>query len=304
MTVDDYRKEASLRLKKLARDYYEAGSEDQLTLARNENAFQRLLIRPRCLRDVSKIDTSVQWFGRNQSFPIGLAPSAFHCLATKDGELSTVRGASKAGSVMIISSWSTTAIEDVAKQAKQDNVELWFQLYVYKNKAITSNLVSRAEANGCKALVLTVDTPVLGRRLVDIRNGFTLPKGLRMANIDSLELSLMPSVEEGKSGLLQYVSDQVDPGLDWDVLDWTTKLPVIVKGVMRGDDADEAVRKGVHGIIVSNHGGRQMDSAPATVGHLDVGLQLLIFLGSSNYFLQIEVLSKVVRAVKGRVPVR
>ncbi|KAK5981286.1 Alpha-hydroxy-acid oxidizing enzyme [Trichostrongylus colubriformis] len=270
VTTEDYRKEAALKLKKLAKDYYEAGSDDQLTLNRNETAFNRFLIRPRCLHDVSKVDPSVQWYGRKHSFPIGIAPTAFHRMASEEGELSTVRGASLSGSVMILSSWSTTAIEDVAKYAKEKEVELWFQLYVYKDKSITSGLVSRAEACGCKALVLTVDTPVLGRRLPDIRNAFTLPDGLRFANFSKLQAAIMPSTDVGTSGFMQYVSNQIDSSLNWDTIDWLlkkTKLPVIIKGVMRGDDADEAVRRGVHGIIVSNHGGRQMDSAPATVTH-------------------------------------
>uniref|UniRef100_W6NRS4 FMN-dependent dehydrogenase domain containing protein n=1 Tax=Haemonchus contortus TaxID=6289 RepID=W6NRS4_HAECO len=181
LTIEDFRMEASTKLKKIARDYYEAGSDDQLTLYRNESAFKRFLIRPRCLRDVSHVDTSVQWYGRKHryTFPIGIAPTAFHRMATNDGELSTVEGASATGSVMIASSWSTTSIEEIAMEAKEKKVELWFQLYVYKDKTITSGLVSRAEACGCKALVLTVDTPVLGRRLPDVRNAFTLPDGLR-----------------------------------------------------------------------------------------------------------------------------
>ncbi|VDM61190.1 unnamed protein product [Angiostrongylus costaricensis] len=232
LTVDDFRLEAALKLSKMASDYYEAGADEQLTLARNENAYRRLLIRPRCLQDVSKPDTSVGWFGRKHSFPIGIAPTAFHRMAHKSGELST--------------------------------------LYVYKERSIASALVCRAEQSGYKAIVLTVDTPVLGRRLIDARNGFTLPDGL--------------NTKVGESGFMHYVSSQIDSTLDWSVVDWllrTTRLPVLVKGIMRGDDADEAVRRGVQGIIVSNHGGRQIDSAPATI----------------------EVLPEVVRAVLGRVPV-
>ncbi|VDL77222.1 unnamed protein product [Nippostrongylus brasiliensis] len=284
LTVDDFRHAASSKLKKLAKDYYESGSDDQLTLRRNERAFERLLIRPRCLRDVSNVDTSTEWFGRKQRFPIGIAPTAFHRMANEDGELNTVKGASAAGSVMIVSSWATTAIEEVAEQSRRVGAELWFQLYVYKDKNITTSLVKRAEASGCRALVLTVDTPVLGRRLPDVRNGFTLPDGLGLANFSSMKPSSMPNIKSGQSGLMQYVSEQIDPTLNWEIISWlleTTKLPIIVKGVMRGDDAEEAIRRGAHGIIVSNHGGRQMDSAPATI----------------------EALADVVRASRGRVPV-
>ncbi|KJH50320.1 dehydrogenase, FMN-dependent [Dictyocaulus viviparus] len=268
LTIDDFRQEAELKLPTIAKHYYEAGANEELTKKRNEEAFRsRLLIRPRCLRDVSKPNTTVEWFGRQHSFPIGIAPTAFHRMAEKDGELSTVKdnensvlgrhlGASMAESVMIVSSWSTTSIEDIAKHASGDNVELWFQLYIYKERSISTQLVNRAEKSGYKALVLTVDTPVLGRRLIDERNGFSLPDGL----------------------------SQIDPTLDWSVVEHllkTTKLPVIVKGVMRGDDAIRAVELGVHGIIVSNHGGRQMDSAPATI----------------------EVLPEVAKAVRGKIPI-
>ncbi|KAK6029146.1 dehydrogenase, FMN-dependent [Ostertagia ostertagi] len=296
LTIEDYRTESAMKLKKMTRDYYEAGSDDQLTLNRNENAFKRFLIRPRCLRDVSSVDTSVEWYGRKHSFPIGLAPSAFHRMATRDGELSTVKGASMAGAVMICSSWSTTAIEEVAMQAQEQGVEIWFQVMTSftftRTRQITSGLISRAEACGCKALVLTVDAPVLGRRLADLRNAFTLPDGLRFANFSSLQASVMPSTKAGSSGFMEYVSNEIDPSINWDTIDWllkSTKLPIIIKGVMRGDDAEEAVRRGVHGIIVSNHGGRQMDSAPATV--------------SQSVTFTIEVLSEVVHAVQGRVPV-
>lgn len=229
-----------------------------------------LLIRPRCLRSVEKIDTSIEWLPNSESqpFPIGIAPTAFQKMATKDGELSTVRGAAASKSVMICSSWSTTSIEDIGKEAKIIGATIWFQLYVYKDRRVTEQLIRRAEACGVKALVLTVDTPVLGRRLKDTYNKFSLPKHLKFANFEGNSQAEMPKGAAGESGFMQYVSSQIDPSLDWSTLAWIrskTKLPVIVKGVMRGDDAELALEAGVDGIIVSNHGGRQMDSSIATV---------------------------------------
>ncbi|CAI5450973.1 unnamed protein product [Caenorhabditis angaria] len=285
LTINDYRKYSERNLIKLARDYYESGAEREQTLRRNEKAFENILIRPRCLRSVENIDTSSDWLnGHKMEFPIGIAPTAFQKMATKDGELSTVRGSAAAKSIMICSSWSTTSIEDIGKEAKICGATIWFQLYVYKDRKVTEELIKRAEKAGVQALVLTVDTPVLGRRLADTINGFSLPKHLKFANFENNQQSAMPKGEAGKSGFMQYVSSQIDPSLDWSTLKWIkskTNLPVIVKGVMRGDDATLAISAGVSGIIVSNHGGRQMDSAIATI----------------------EALPEVVSAVQGAIPV-
>ncbi|CAL2042928.1 unnamed protein product [Caenorhabditis brenneri] len=247
--------------------------------------FFRLLIRPRCLRSVAKIDTSTEWLpAKKVPFPVGIAPTAFQKMATKDGELSTVRGAAASKSIMICSSWSTTSIEDIGKEAKIVGAVLWFQLYVYKDRKVTEELIHRAEKAGVEALVLTVDTPVLGRRLKDTYNKFSLPSHLKFANFEGNTQEKMPEGGKGESGFMQYVSSQIDPSLDWNTLQWIrtkTKLPVIVKGVMRGDDALLALSAGVDGIIVSNHGGRQMDSCIATI----------------------EALPDVLRAVDKRIPV-
>ncbi|CAP22771.1 Protein CBG01477 [Caenorhabditis briggsae] len=269
LTLDDYRKYSERNLIKLARDYYESGAEQETTLRRNVSAFDNLLIRPRCLRSVESIDTSVTWLnGKRAAYPLGIAPTAFQKMATKDGELSTVRGAAASKSIMICSSWSTTSIEEIGKEAKIVGAALWFQLYVYKDRNVTESLIHRAEAAGVEALVLTVDTPVLGRRLKDTYNKFSLPHHLKFANFESNTQAEMPKGHTGESGFMQYVSLQIDPSLDWNTLEWIktkTKLPVIVKGVMRGDDALLALGAGADGIIVSNHGGRQMDSSIATI---------------------------------------
>ncbi|ETN85818.1 dehydrogenase, FMN-dependent [Necator americanus] len=230
----------------MALDYYDGGSDDKMTLARNVDAFRSLLIRPRCLQDVSEVNTSVEWYD-DMNRPKAKSRDRVRSLQSSSGSHGD-------------------------------------RLYVYKDKSITASLLSRALASGCKAVVLTVDTPVFGRRLADARNGFTLPKGLTFANFATIQSSQMPSPSEGQSGFMQYVASQIDPSLNWEVLDWVisnSKVPVLVKGVMRGDDAEEAIRRGVRGIIVSNHGGRQLDSAPATI----------------------EALPEVVQSVNGRVPV-
>uniref|UniRef100_A0A1I7XM38 FMN hydroxy acid dehydrogenase domain-containing protein n=1 Tax=Heterorhabditis bacteriophora TaxID=37862 RepID=A0A1I7XM38_HETBA len=269
LTVDDYQNDAKNHLEKVAHDYYESGANDEYTLKRNEAAYKKLLIRPRCLQDVSSVDTSIEWFGKIHKFPIGIAPTAFHKMACKDGELSTLKGAADTNSLMICSSWSNTSLEEVAIKGKQMGAQLWFQLYIYKDRSVTEALVSRAEAAGYQAFVLTVDTPILGRRIADMRNGFSLPKILKFANFEgNAAHSYMPQGIKGQSGFMEYVTSQIDPSLDWNTLDWLvrrTSHPVVVKGIIRGDDAKMAIEKGAKGIIVSNHGGRQMDSAPATI---------------------------------------
>ena len=185
------------------------------------------------------------------------------------------------GTCMILSSWSTTSIEDVATAAARAQEEgqtaglRWFQLYVYRDRALTAQLVHRAEKAGYKALVITVDTPILGRRLADAKNRFNLPAHLRLANFDNLGGSGSSTgasklvVRSHDSGLHQYTKELIDPALDWDKIDWLcgqTHLPVILKGILTREDAREALRhRGVRGIVVSNHGARQLDGVPATV---------------------------------------
>ena len=174
---------------------------------------------------------------------------------------------SKMATGMIVSSWSTTNIEDVAK-ANGTGLR-WFQLYVYKDKVLTRELISRAERAGYKAIVLTVDTPILGRRLADTRNCFSLPNHLSLANFTGKTEGSALIVKEHSSGLQQYTAKLIDPSLTWETVDWLcdiTKLPVLLKGILIAEDALEAVKHNIKGIIVSNHGGRQLDGVPATVG--------------------------------------
>jgi 4-hydroxymandelate oxidase len=199
--------------------------------------------------------------------PILVAPTAFHRLACAEGELATARAAARSRTVMVLSSLSNTRVEDVCAAARG---AVWFQLYVYRDRGATAALVARAEAAGARALVLTVDAPMLGRRERDVRNRFHLPPGLRVENMTAAghgEIGL----REGDSGLAAYVAEKLDPSLGWKDVAWLrsiTRLPVLVKGLVRPDDARRAVDHGAHGIVVSNHGGRQLDGAPPTASVL------------------------------------
>src|SRR6185437_14983100 len=176
----------------------------------------------------------------------------------------TVRGAGDAGTLFVLSTLSNTAVEDVVAAASGP---VWFQLYVYKDRAATEALVRRVEDAGCRALVLTVDAPLLGRRERDVRNRFALPPNLGVQNMFAHGYAPLRAAE-GESGLAAYVATLLDPALTWDAIGWLrsiTKLPVLVKGIVRADDAARAVAEGAAGVVVSTHGGRQLDASPATI---------------------------------------
>lgn len=246
-------------------DYYRGGAGDEITLKRNCQAFRELAIWPRMLVDVSAREMSLSLFGNQIDMPIIVAPTAFQALAHSQGELATAAAAKQLNTVMTLSTLSNHSIEEVAKVGHH----LWYQLYVYKDRAITIDLVARAEANGYQALVVTVDSPLLGRRERDIRNHFALPAGLRAANLEKFALdNIDDDKNKGDSSLASYIASLYDTSLTWKDLEWIislTKLPVLVKGVLRGDDALKAIAAGAKGIIVSNHGGRQLDTTISTI---------------------------------------
>lgn len=247
-------------------DYYAGGAHDEITLRENRAAFERMTLHYRVLRDVSRRTTEVELFGQQLTMPVLLAPTAFHQMATEEGELATARAAAAAGTVMILSTLSTRSIEEVSAAS---GGRLWFQLYVYRDRVATRELVARAEAAGARALVLTVDAQVWGVRERDVRNSFQLPAGLRMANLATSGKSDFPEVEG--SGLAAYANSMFDQSLSWADLEWLcsiSNLPVLVKGLVRGDDAGMAMEHGAAGVIVSNHGGRQLDTAPAPISVL------------------------------------
>jgi 4-hydroxymandelate oxidase len=252
------------KLPTVAYDYYRSGAWDEVTLKANREAFEKIKIHYKVLVDVSSRDLSTTVFGQKVDFPMLIAPTAFQKLAHPDGELATARAAVSANTLMILSSLSTTSIEEVSEAT---NRNFWFQLYINKNREYTRDLVERAASAGAKALVVTVDTPIWGRRERDVRNGFHLPPGLSAVNMERYDKDAITKGQTG-AGLGQSFSWMIDASLQWKDLDWLagiSTLPIIIKGVCRPDDARIAMSHGVKGIMVSNHGGRQMDSAPATI---------------------------------------
>ncbi|WP_437733414.1 alpha-hydroxy acid oxidase [Sorangium sp. So ce1335] len=263
LTVSDFERAARARLSRMAYDYYRSGADEGWTLRANRRAFRRLEIHYRVLVDVAARDMSTTLLGTKVPFPILVAPTAYHRMAHPDGEIASSRAAAELGAIFTLSMLATTSLEDVA--AASDGPR-WFQLYVHKDRGITRALVQRAEAAGYRALMLTVDTPVLGRRLADVRNNFVLPEGLAMANL----VGAIPAdgVERKGSPLTAYIASRHDASLTWRDIEWfrsLTRLPVLLKGIVRPDDAVRALDCGAAGVIVSNHGARQLDGAPATI---------------------------------------
>lgn len=264
VNVWDYEKAARDNLSDTAWAYYASGADDQITLRDNREAYQRMALHYKVLVDVSARDASTTVLDTPLSMPLVLAPTAFHKLAHPDGELATVRAAGDAGTAMILSTLSNTRVEEVVAASSGP---VWFQLYIYKDRGATEALVRRVEAAGCKALVFTVDAPLLGKREADVRNEFSLPDGLSVENMLPDGLGDLPE-HTMESGLAAYFASLLDPALTWDDVEWLrslTELPVLVKGIVRPDDAARAVARGASGIVVSNHGGRQLDTSPATI---------------------------------------
>ena len=264
VNVFDLEAQAKAKLTPLAFDYYAGGACDEKTLSANVTAYADIWLRPRMLVDVSKRDLTTTVLDQHISAPIVIAPLAFQRLAHAQGELATVRAAGKFGTIMILSTLATHSIEEVAAEASGN---LWFQLYVYKDRGITRRLVERAEAAGCKALVITLDSTLLGRRERDVRNNFHLPHGLSCKNLEGMASENFPQTANG-SGLATYINSLYDTSLTWKDFAWfksITKLPVLAKGILRADDAHRAIEHGAEGIIVSNHGGRQLDTTIPTI---------------------------------------
>lgn len=255
----------------MALDYYSSGAWDEITLRDNRSAFERLKIRPRMLVDVSDRNLTTSILGQPLELPLLIAPMAFQCLAHPDGEIATATAAASAGVGMILSTLANKTIEEVAAvQQNFPNALQWFQLYIHKDRGLTRALVERAYKAGYKAICLTVDAPVLGQRERDKRNEFSLPPGLHAANLAIISGLDIPHAQ-GESGLFTYFAQQLNPALTWKDLEWLQSicpLPLVIKGILRGDDAVRAVECGVKAIVVSNHGGRQLDGAIASLDAL------------------------------------
>ena len=257
LTVDDYEPLARERLPKDVYDYYAGGAGDEWTLAENRRAFQDWVIRPRMLTGGWPVDPSTEVLGTTIAFPVLLAPWAYQDRAHREGEFATARAAAKAETIMVVSSTAADRLEIVAGASDGPK---WWQLYVFTDRGMTVEMLHRVHGAGFEAVCLTVDFPTNGLRHRDTRNDFEMPIGL-------------PSDE------LTYA-----PDLTWDDLAWirdAAPVPLLVKGLMTAEDARIAVDAGVDGIVVSNHGGRQLDSVRAPI----------------------SVLPEVVGAVEGRVPV-
>ena len=286
--VDDLRLLAKRRLPGGVFDYFDGAAEDEVTKIENSSAFSKVELRPRVLVDVSSIDTSTTIMGQPVPFPIALSPTGFTRIAHPDGELAVARVAGAVNLPYTLSTLGTRSIEEVAKVATGP---LWYQLYVWKDRGLSRELVERARDNGYKAIMLTVDTPVFGRRERDVRRGFTLPPKIGLETfVDGIlhpkwtwdfvrsEPITFSAVAGRKSvdgstavTLSDYVNSQFDPTLSWKDLDWIREvsgLPLMLKGIQSVEDAKLAVELGVDAIALSNHGGRQYDGAPAPVALL------------------------------------
>ncbi|KEF52901.1 uncharacterized protein A1O9_10807 [Exophiala aquamarina CBS 119918] len=316
LTISELQRVARDRMDKQTRDYYNEGADGGSTLHENESAYRRYRIRPRVLRDISRIETTVPIFGHRNAMPLGVAPAAMQCLAHSDGEIATARACRAKGIAMGLSSFSTSTLEDVREASGEiPNV---LQLYLFEEKEKSRRLIERAKKAGYKAVMLTVDTPMLGRRNLEIRNQFALPSHLKIANFpagddeDAVEDEASsspssfkqsnqnrkpprrrssPGYQDGArrvhpAGPITFHSHAPNPTLSWESsIPWlksvASPMQVWVKGIATAEDAHLALQHHVDGIIVSNHGGRQLDGALATL----------------------DALPEVVAAVQKRIPV-
>jgi isopentenyl diphosphate isomerase/L-lactate dehydrogenase-like FMN-dependent dehydrogenase len=249
LNIFEYERLAQERLDPVFWDFYAGGSDDETTLRANQDDFARLRLRPRVLVDTSRCDTSTSLLGVSVPMPILVAPTSMHCLAHPEGECATAQGAGAAGALMIASTDATRPLEEIAQAASGP---LWFQLYIYGSLEVAGGLVRRAEAAGYQAIVLTVDLPVMGNRERSKRHGVSMPPP--------------PFVEANFAGIAQEDLGQFP--ITWDIIDWLhveSGLPILIKGILTAEDASLALEHGVSGIIVSNHGGRQLDGTVTSI---------------------------------------
>lgn len=257
--------------------YISTGSADELTLRANREAFERLRLQGRVLADMAGAETRVTLFGDSFDYPMLLAPTAFHRLVHPGGELATVFGAGAIRAGLVVSTQASVTLEEVAQRATSP---LWFQLYLQHDREFTTSLVQRAADAGYRALVLTVDAPVTLRNR-EQRAGFRLPPGIQAVNLRGMAPAPPPRAEPHESEVFRGLLDGVATWKDIAWLRSVSKLPLVLKGIMSPADAERAIAEGVDGIIVSNHGGRALDTAPASI----------------------EALPRVAEAVAGRIPV-
>jgi L-lactate dehydrogenase (cytochrome) len=283
--VSDLRRLAKQRLPRGVFDYIDGGAEDELTLHGNNEAFRRIGFAPRVLRDVSEVDSGTTVLGRPVPFPLVLAPTGFTRIADPDGELAVARAAARAGLPYTLSTLGTRSIEEVAAVS---HGRLWFQVYVWRDRGIVKEMLGRAADAGYEAIVLTVDTAVQGRRERDVRHGFTLPPKIGLDTLvdgmlhpgwtwsfvraEPIKFANVVGKDVGDGSdpvsLADYINTQFDPSLSWHDVEWLRDAwsgPIVIKGIQSVDDARLAADAGVDAVALSNHGGRQLDGAPAPV---------------------------------------
>ena len=249
------------RLPKPVWDYLDAGSGDETMINANRPVLDRVWLRPRVLTGTTEVDTTTTLFGSALSAPVGVAPMAHQCLFHPEGEVATAKAAGDAGLLFIASIFANRTIEDVV--AASDG-PVWQQLYWLRQREQFEGFIARAEAAGVGALVLTVDAPVVARRPRDARNAFVLPPDIQAVNLDTAVVHTMHETLAGSSAIARHSAQQFQRGLSWTDLAWLrrrTELPLLLKGVLSAQDAQLAVEHGINGVIVSNHGGRQLGGA-------------------------------------------
>ena len=286
-SVDDFERSANRKLPRIVSDFVAGGSDCEITVQKNLSAFRQIEWAPRFLKDVSDRSVTTDVFGQPLQIPVMLSPAGLASLVHRDGELAAARAAESAGTVFVVSTASSYSLEEISAVTTG---RLWFQVYLWKSREVISELVKRAEESRYEALVLTVDVPVVGKRVRDVRNGMAIPPRIRPGSVlDVLrrprwlahlakgpELtfgSLVRSIDpRGKESIASYVDRELsNSAATWDELVWLRgiwKGPLIVKGILTAEDAKEALQRGADGIIVSNHGGRQLDSCPASIDAL------------------------------------
>jgi L-lactate dehydrogenase (cytochrome) len=285
--IEDLRQLSRRRIPKMFFDYAEAGSYAEETLRANRADMERIRLRQRVLVDVSQRDLSTTIVGEPVPLPLGLGPVALTGMQHRDGEIAACRAAQAAGLPFCLSTMSICSIEDVAQEVDKP---FWFQLYVMKDRGFVKSLIERAAAAKCSALVLTIDLQVLGQRHCDVRNGLSVPPAIRLGNVINIatkpawvwgmlrgrrktfgNLAGYTPSDANVASLASWISTQFDPALSWKDVEWVRGLwpgKLIIKGVLDVEDARLAAKTGGSAIVVSNHGGRQLDGAPSSISAL------------------------------------
>ncbi|MGI9647990.1 MAG: alpha-hydroxy acid oxidase [Acidimicrobiia bacterium] len=277
-SVWDLRKIARRRTPRAAFDYTDGAADEEMTLRRSRDIYRRVEFQPSVLRDVSNVDTSTNLLGQPSSLPLAFAPTGFTRMMQHEGEAAVARAAARAGITYTLSTLGTSSIEEVASAAP--DVNRWFQLYLLKDPGSREDLLSRAKASGYSAIMLTVDTPIAGARLRDVRNGLTIPPSLTLKtlfgmarhpswwyNLLTTEPLEFASFRNFDGTVAELMSHIFDPSLSWADVEWTREQwegPLVVKGIQSVEDARRAADHGANAIVISNHGGRQLDQVSST----------------------------------------